>query len=133
MQRSEAAHREAHNMGLIEFQRIEDRLDVIARTLLRIHLGGVRHVGWGIAAGIKCDAAIAPAKKAKLAFPRSGIACVFVHKDDWRAGADILIVQLHAIVGGKERHIYISTRRNWIQRPLRDDTPASRVITIPLV
>src|SRR6266567_4380646 len=104
MQRRKTAHGQADHMRLVDLERIDDRLDVITCALLRVSFAVVRHVGGRIAAGIERDAAIAAAEIAHLRFPGPAVACEFVDEDDRDARSDLLVKELHAVVGGEMGH-----------------------------
>src|SRR5207249_70299 len=55
MQRCKTAHRQADHMRLVDLESTDDRLDVLTRTLLRIFLAVVGHLGGGITACIESD------------------------------------------------------------------------------
>ena len=104
MQGGEAAHRQAHDMGLLDLQVIHHRQDVVGGAVLRIARGLLGHVGRRIAAGAEGDAAVALAEMAHLHFPRAVVGRELVHEDDGRAGAGLLVIELHPIVGRRKRH-----------------------------
>ena len=104
MQRRESAHGQADDMGLVDLQAVEHGADVVAGARLGIAIDALRHVGRRKAAGIVGDAAIAPPEVPELGFPRSAVACEFMHEHDRDAGADLLVEELHAVVGGDVGH-----------------------------
>jgi hypothetical protein len=104
MHGGEAAHRQADDVRLVDLQRIHHGADVVARAVLRVLVDRVGHLGRRIAARIVGDAAIEPAEMAHLRFPRADIAGKLVHEHDRDAGADLLVIELHSVVGGQMRH-----------------------------
>ena len=93
-------------------QRIEHPPDVVAGARLRVFLASVGHVGRRIAARVEGDAAIAPAEMTHLRFPGPGVAGEFMHEHDRNARPDLLVIKLHAIVGGKMRHAAVDPSRS---------------------
>ena len=104
MDGGEAAHRQADDVGLVDLERVEHGADVVAGARLRVLRDVVRHVGGRIAARVVGDAAVAPAEMAKLRLPGAHVACKFVHEQDRRAGSDLVVIKLHAVVGGEMGH-----------------------------
>jgi hypothetical protein len=100
MQSGEAAHRQTDDVRLVELQMIEDGQDVVGSTGLAVARRFLRHVGRRIAARAPGDAAVALAEMAHLRFPRAVVGGVFMHEHDRCARARLLVVELHAIVGG---------------------------------
>ena len=100
----EAAHGQADDVRLVDLQGIEHGADVVAGARLRIALDLGGHVGGRIAARIVGDGAVAPAEMAKLRLPGADVAGEFVHEYDRNPGADLLVEQLHAVVGGEMGH-----------------------------
>src|SRR5215471_16519274 len=49
MQCGKSAHRKPHHMRAVDLQRINYRLDVVARAVLRVFFGIVRYLRWRIA------------------------------------------------------------------------------------
>jgi hypothetical protein len=66
-----------------------------------------------------------------LRFPGAAVAGEFVHEHDRRAGADFLVVK--ASRGRRVVSTGIEKSPGFRKDPPRDETPASRVITAPLV
>src|SRR5262249_7306923 len=75
-----------------------------ARAVLRVLVDRLRHVGRRIAARIVGDAAVGPAEIAQLRLPRADVAGELVHEHDRNAGADLLVIELHSVVGRHMRH-----------------------------
>src|SRR5712691_5172562 len=104
MQRGKSAHGQADDVSLADVEAIQHGANVVARAGLGVALDALRYVGGRKAAGVIGDAAIAAAEVTKLGFPRSAVACGFVHEHDRNAGPDLLIVELHSVVGGYMGH-----------------------------
>ena len=100
----EAAHGQADDVRLVDLQGIEHGADVVAGTRLGIALDLGGHVGGRIAARIVGDGAVTPAEMAKLRLPGSDVAGEFVHEYDRNPSADLLVEQLHAVVGDEMGH-----------------------------
>src|SRR5690554_5179178 len=86
-------------MRLIDVQGPQHRDDVVRGTILRIGLGIGGYVGRGKAAGGIGDAPVAPREVPHLRLPAPIIATEFVEEDDGRAGAALLVIEIHAVVG----------------------------------
>src|SRR5262249_10887096 len=82
VQRREAAHGQADDMGLVDSQRVEHGTDVVARAVLRIALPIRGYFRRWIAARVEGNAPIAAGEMTKLRFPRAIVAGKFVHEDD---------------------------------------------------
>jgi len=91
-------------MRVVELQSVENRLDVVAGAFLRIAVDAFRNIRWGKPAGVIGNAAVATPEIAKLMLPGAAVAGKFVNEDDRSAGADLLVIELHAVVGGEMRH-----------------------------
>ena len=104
MQRREPAHRQAHDMGTVDPEMVENGSDVIARTRLRIAFRICGHIGRGITAGVERNAAVAAREEPHLRLPAAMVAGKLVDEDDRRADAGFLVVELHAIIGGGVGH-----------------------------
>src|SRR5262249_32347478 len=94
-------------------QCVEHAADVIAGAILRIARYVVGHLGGRVAARVVGDRAIAPAEMAQLPFPGADVAGELVHEHDRDAGADLLVVELHAVVGGELGHECFLRSRLW--------------------
>src|SRR5207248_10770263 len=92
-------------MRPLDLQTIEDAADVVARTLLGIAVPVFRHIGGRIAARVVPDAAIQACEVAQLRLPAAQVAAEFVHEDERRAGARLLVLQADAVVSGDGRHV----------------------------
>ncbi len=104
MQRGKSAHGQANDVSLVDAEAIEHRANVVAGAGLGVAFDALRDVGGRKAACVIGDAAIALAEVTKLGFPRSAVAGELVHEHDRNAGPDLLIVELHAVVGGDVGH-----------------------------
>ena len=104
MQGRKSTHRETDDVRFVDLQGVQHGLDVVARALLRVFLYIVRYVGRREPARVVGDAAIAAPEITHLGFPRAAIAGELVNKDERDAAPDLLVVELHAVVGGQMRH-----------------------------
>src|SRR5271166_7192102 len=104
MQRCEPAHGKADDMGAPQLQMIQHGGDVVGRAVLRILPHILRHIRRRIAAGVVRDCAVALAEMAQLRLPAPEVAGEFVHEDDRRPGACILVIELHPVIGSGVRH-----------------------------
>src|SRR6516164_1768658 len=104
MQSGKTAHRQADHVRFVDLKRIRDGPDVVARALLRVLFGTLRHVGGGIAARIECNAAISWAKMPYLRLPRPAVAGKFVDEDNRNVRSGFLEKEPDAIVRSKVGH-----------------------------
>ena len=104
MKRGEPAHGKADHMGAVQLQMIEHGCDVVGRAVLRILPHILRHVRRRIAAGVVGDGAVALAEMPQLRFPAPEVAGEFVHEDDGHAGACLLVIEFHPVIGSGVRH-----------------------------
>ena len=104
MQRREPAHRNADDMGLIDRERVEHGADIVARPVLRIAVGVIRHIGGRIAAGIVRDAAVTPAEIPHLPLVAAIVVGEFVDEHDRGAGAGLLVIEADPVIGRQVWH-----------------------------
>src|SRR5271165_297393 len=104
MQRGEPAHGKPDHVGAVQLQMIEHGGDVVGRAVLRILPYILRHIRRRIAAGVVRDCAVALAEMAQLRLPAPEVAREFVHEDDGRPGACILVIEFHPVIGSGVRH-----------------------------
>ena len=104
MQRREAAHGEADDVGDGDVEMVEHGRDVIGGAVLAVggDVGG--HVGGRVAAGVVGDGAVALTEMAQLRLPASVIAGELVDEDDRHAAAGFLEIEFHSVIGGGVRH-----------------------------
>ena len=94
MEGREAAHAQAHHMGALDVQVVEDGDRIRHRMGLAVGVCVLRHVRGGIAAGVVGDAAVAPREVAELRLPTQIIAGEFVDEEHRMAGPGLLVVEL---------------------------------------
>src|SRR5438477_1836866 len=111
MQGREAAHREANNMRPVDLECIEHGADVVACAILRILLAILWNVRRRIAACVHGDAAIVAPEVANLLLPRAIVSGELMDEDDRNARASLLVIELHAIVGGQMRHLELQIKK----------------------
>src|SRR5690348_13983426 len=99
-------------MRLVDLAVVEHRADIIAGALLRIERAVARNVGGWIAAGVKRNAAIAPAEITHLHLIGANIAGKFVDKDNGNAAAHLLVIELDVVVRDEVRHISLAPYTN---------------------
>src|ERR1035437_7654642 len=104
MQSCEAAHRQADDMRLVDFECVEHRTDVVTRPLLRVTLSVIGHVGWWITPRVVGDAAVPLAEIAHLRLIGTQVTGEFVHPNDRNSAAYLFIVELDSIVSCHVRH-----------------------------
>src|ERR1700722_11619160 len=104
MQNREAAHRDADNMRLVDFECVEHAANVVARPLLRVALDIRGNIRRRVAARIVEDAAVALREIPHLRLEAAEVASEFMHEHNRRAGAGFLVIKSDAVVGGRLRH-----------------------------
>jgi hypothetical protein len=104
VERREAAHRQPDDVRLVDLQVIENGQDVVGCADLAVARGLLRHIRRRVAARAPGDAAMALAEMAHLHLPRAVVGGELVDEDDGRARAGLLVVELHAVVGGGKWH-----------------------------
>src|SRR5690348_6128618 len=114
MECGETAHRKAHDVSAIDAEAIDHHSDVLGRALLRIGGKGFRNVRGRITAGIKRNAAIAPAKVAQLHFPAAEVAGELVQEDYRPARSYLFIEKRDPILCGRVSHAVTSMCRSQI-------------------
>ena len=114
MECGEPAHRKPHDVSVINAEVIDHHSDVLGRALLRIGGKGFRNVRGGVTAGIKRNAAIAPAKVAQLHFPAAVVAGELVQEDYRLARSHLFIEKRDPILCGRVRHAVTSMCRSQI-------------------
>ena len=88
VQGCKAAHAQAHDMGSLDAEMVEDRDGVLHRMGLAIGVSVFRHVRGGIAAGVVGDATVAPREVAELSLPTQVVARELVDEEHgWPAPA----------------------------------------------
>ena len=107
MQRGRRAHRMPHHVRSLDFERIHQRDYIVARDILTVLRAIFRHVGGRIAALAVGDAAVCARKEPHLRLPGAPIAGIFMHEDDGRALARLLVIQSSAIARGYMRHLVL--------------------------
>src|SRR6266850_281363 len=98
MQRGETSHGIAHHVRPLNTERVEHATDIVPRPLLGVTLYLAGDLGRRIAARVENDAPVSAREVAHLRLPAAEVAGEFMRKHDGRAGAGLLIVELHAIV-----------------------------------
>src|SRR6218665_1617883 len=104
VQRREAAHRQAHDVRALQFQRIHHRSDVVGRGRLRIALHILRHIRRPIAARAESHALMAAREVTHLWLPTAMVAAELVHEHDRRTIAGALVVKANAVAGAGVAH-----------------------------
>src|SRR6266851_1458193 len=104
VERSEAAHGQAHDMSPVDREVIEHGPNVVGGEGLRIRGGALRHIRWRITSGVKHNAAIAPSEVPQLRFPTSEIAREFVHEDHRPARSGFLAIEADPVLRDRIRH-----------------------------
>ena len=93
MDGGEAAHAQAHHVGALDAQMVEDGDGVRHRKVLAVGVGILRHVRGGIAAGVVGDAAVAPREVAQLRLPARVIAREFMNEEQRITGPGLLVIE----------------------------------------
>src|SRR5579862_818912 len=127
VERSEAAHGEAHDMRPVDRKMIEHGLNVARGKGLRIGRGALGHVRWRITSGVERNAAIAPAEVPQLRFPTSEIACEFVHEDHWPARSGFFVVKPDPVLCDGVGHAAVAEIQARVARPSTVRCTLSRV------
>jgi len=104
MQRGRGAHGMSDDMRLVDAERVHQRDHVVAETVLAVAVGIFRNIRRQIAALAEGDAAMGAREMPHLRLPRTVVAGIFVHEDDRRTLAGLLMIQPHAIRCGDARH-----------------------------
>ena len=127
MECRKAAHRDADDMGFLDGERVEDGANVVARPVLRIAPGVLRHVGGRIPAGVVGDASITPPEIPHLPLVTAIVVGEFVDKHDRGTTARLLVIKADTVIGRQVWHRDFP----FSNRPIRHPTsagarPASR-------
>ena len=77
----EPAHAQAHDVGALDTEMVEDGDGVRHRAVLAVSIRVFRHVGRRIAAGVVGDAAVAPREMAELRLPAQAVARELVNEE----------------------------------------------------
>src|ERR1700692_658107 len=91
-------------MRLRNRKMIEHRQNVVGRAVLAIGRRILRYVRWRIAARGIGDGPVALPEMLKLLFPAAMIAGEFMDEDDRRAASGFLVIEPHAVIGGRKSH-----------------------------
>jgi hypothetical protein len=89
----------AHDMRLVDLQRVHQRNDVGGGHVLAVAGGVIGDVRRRIAALAVGDAAIGAGEAPHLRLPGAVIAGKFMNKDDRHPDAGFFVVQVHTIAG----------------------------------
>src|SRR5438045_9798322 len=95
MQRREAAHREADDMGLPLTDVIEHGENVVGSACLRIGSDVFRHVGGWEATRVEGNGAIALSEMAHLRLEAAQVAGKFMNEDHGTAGSRLFEITTH--------------------------------------
>ena len=93
MEGREPAHAQAHDVGALDAEMVEDGDGVRHRVILAVDLGVLRHVRGRIAAGVVGDATVAPCEMADLWLPAHVVARELVDEEHGMAGPGFLVVK----------------------------------------
>ena len=93
MDGGEAAHAQAHDMGALDAEMVEDGDGVCHRVVLAVSVRVLRHVGRRIAAGVIGDAAVAPREMAELRLPAHVVAREFVDEEHRMARPGLFVIE----------------------------------------
>src|SRR5690606_688032 len=87
------AHAQAHDMGAIDIESIEDREDVVGGELIAVELGRIGHVRGRITAGIEGNATVLAREPPNLLLPLAQVGAKLVYEHDRTAAARFFIVE----------------------------------------
>src|SRR6516165_9030200 len=104
MQCCKTAHRYADDVRLGDRETVEHGADVVAGALLRIAGGIFWYIRGRVAAGIVCNAAIAPREVADLRLKATVIVGKLVDKHNRSARPGLFVVETDAVIGGDVWH-----------------------------
>src|SRR5581483_6986675 len=104
VQRRKSAHRDADDMRLVDPEPVEHGADIVAGARLGVLRDVLGNVGGRVAARVVGDASVASAEVADLRLVTAMVAGKLVDEDDRHPLAGLLVVELHAVVGGDVRH-----------------------------
>src|SRR5665647_2656781 len=117
-------------MRSVDFKRVHQCDDVVARDVLAVAGAIAGNVGGRIAALAIGHAAVRPRKMPHLRLPGAEIAGIFMHKDDRRTLAGLFVIQPRAIPRSDTGHIVLrSARDNYLHtNESRVKSPSQRSI-----